>query len=73
MQLPRVDATVRGTGRSNIDVNSLQRAIADIVKNITGESCQVVINTTSTSGISDRMKAYSMRQSMQRGNIDRRP
>ena len=73
MQLPRVEARVSGTVNGEIDVSSIQRAVAEMVKNITGNSCQVVINTTSTSGIAERINAFTMRQSMQRGNIELRP
>jgi hypothetical protein len=65
--------TVSGTVRGDIDTSTIQRAIAEVVRSITGQSCQVIVNTTSTSGISERVRAYTIGQSMQRGNIEVRP
>jgi hypothetical protein len=71
--MPRVEARISGTVRGDVDISAIQRSVAEIVKNITGNSCQVVVNTTSTSGIAERINAYKMKQGMQRGNIEMRP
>ena len=65
--MPRVEVIVRGSARDNVDGNILQRAIAEVVKNITGGSCQVIVNMRKTSGISERVAQYSIQPSIYNG------
>jgi hypothetical protein len=71
--LPRIEATISCTASSKVDLNNIQKAVAELVKSITGESCQVILNTTSTSGISERVRAYQIKQDLSSGNIGIRP
>ena len=71
--MPRVDATVSCTGSSKIDTNRIKSAIAELIRSITGQSCQVVVTTTGGGGVSDKVNAYKMRQSVPGNNIDLYP
>jgi len=61
--MPRVEVTVRGSARGEVDAQGLQRALAEIIKNITGGSCQVIVNTDKSSTISNRILASQGRSS----------
>lgn len=71
--MPRIEATVSCNGSGEVDVNMLQRALAEVVRSITGQSCQVIVNTNSTSGISERVRAYQVKRDGFRGGIEVRP
>jgi hypothetical protein len=68
--MARVDVSISCTGNGDVDLRAIQREIAGLIKSLTGQSCQVILNTTSTSGISERVKAFQMAQSMDKGSIE---
>lgn len=53
--MPRVEGTITATANRKVNIDALKNAIAEAIRKATGYDCQVIVNATSNSGISDRV------------------